>query len=70
MKREGRRDRRAGKNRDDRAGLAGRLPLREQMRKDGPQAVAALLNSIPESSIRQILFALVVMTERVEEEKS
>jgi ribosomal 50S subunit-associated protein YjgA (DUF615 family) len=43
--------------------------LREQMRQDGPQAVAASLNSIPESDIRQILFALVVTTERVEEEK-
>jgi hypothetical protein len=43
--------------------------LREQMGKDGPQAVAASLNSIPESDIRQILFALVVTTERVEEEK-
>jgi ribosomal 50S subunit-associated protein YjgA (DUF615 family) len=41
--------------------------LREQMRKDGPQAVAASLKSIPESDIRQILFALVVTTERVEE---
>jgi ribosomal 50S subunit-associated protein YjgA (DUF615 family) len=43
--------------------------LREQMRNDGPQAVAASLNSIPDSDIRQILFALVVTTERVEEEK-
>jgi ribosomal 50S subunit-associated protein YjgA (DUF615 family) len=42
--------------------------LREQMRKDGPQAVAASLNSMPESDIRQILFALVVTTERAGEE--
>jgi ribosomal 50S subunit-associated protein YjgA (DUF615 family) len=41
--------------------------LRDQMRKEGPQAVAASLKSIPESDIRQILFALVVTTERVEE---
>jgi hypothetical protein len=44
--------------------------LREQMREEGPNAVAASLNSIPESDVRQILFALVVTTERVEEEKS
>jgi ribosomal 50S subunit-associated protein YjgA (DUF615 family) len=44
--------------------------LREQMRKDGPKAVADSLNSIPESDVRQILFALVVTTEHVEEEKS
>lgn len=50
--------------------LAAFAGLREQMRKDGPQAVAASLNSISESDIRQILFALVVTTERVEEEKS
>jgi ribosomal 50S subunit-associated protein YjgA (DUF615 family) len=43
--------------------------LREQMRKDGPQAVAASLNSMPESDIRQILFALVVTTERAGEER-
>jgi hypothetical protein len=43
--------------------------LREQMRNDGPQAVVASLSSIPESDIRQILFALVVTTERVVEEK-
>jgi ribosomal 50S subunit-associated protein YjgA (DUF615 family) len=49
--------------------LAAFAGLREQMRKDGPQAVAASLNSIPESDVRQILFALVVTTERVEEEK-
>ena len=41
--------------------------LRDQMRKEGPQAVAASLKSIPESDIRQILFALVVTTERVDE---
>jgi ribosomal 50S subunit-associated protein YjgA (DUF615 family) len=44
--------------------------LREQMREEGPNAVAASLNSIPERDVRQILFALVVTTERVEEEKS
>jgi hypothetical protein len=44
--------------------------LREQMRKDGPQAVVAALNSMPESDIRQILFALVVTIERAKEQKS
>lgn len=38
--------------------------LREQMSKDGPQAVVASLSSMPEAEIRQILFALVVTTER------
>lgn len=42
--------------------------LREQMHKDGPEAVVASLNSLPESDVRQILFALVVTTERAEEE--
>jgi len=44
--------------------------LRERMRKDGPKAVAASLNSMPESDIRQVLLALVVTTERAEEESS
>ena len=44
--------------------------LRDQMRKDGPQAVVAELNSMPESDLRQILFALVVTTERAEEQKT
>jgi ribosomal 50S subunit-associated protein YjgA (DUF615 family) len=44
--------------------------LREQMRNDGPKAVAASLSSMPESDIRQILLALVVTTERAEEEGS
>jgi ribosomal 50S subunit-associated protein YjgA (DUF615 family) len=44
--------------------------LREQMRHDGPQAVAASLNSMPESDVRQILLALVVTTERAPEEGS
>jgi hypothetical protein len=43
--------------------------LREQMRKDGPQAVVGSLNSMPESDIRQILFALVLTTERAGEER-
>ena len=42
--------------------------LREQMRRDGPAAVAASLNSMPESDLRQVLLALVVTTERVGEE--
>jgi ribosomal 50S subunit-associated protein YjgA (DUF615 family) len=42
--------------------------LRDQMRKDGPQAVAASLSSMPDSDIRQILLALVVTTERAGEE--
>jgi ribosomal 50S subunit-associated protein YjgA (DUF615 family) len=49
--------------------LAVFAQLRDQMRRDGPQAVAASLNSMPESDIRQILFALVVTTERAGEEK-
>jgi ribosomal 50S subunit-associated protein YjgA (DUF615 family) len=44
--------------------------LREQMRKDGPQAVAASLNSMPESDLRQVLLALVVTIERAGEERS
>lgn len=48
--------------------LATFARLREQMREGGPQAVAASLNSMPEGDIRQILFALVVTTERVEGE--
>jgi hypothetical protein len=43
--------------------------LREQMRNDGPGAVAASLNSMSESDVRQILLALVVTTERVGEER-
>jgi ribosomal 50S subunit-associated protein YjgA (DUF615 family) len=44
--------------------------LRDQMRKDGPQALVAVLNSMPESDLRQILFALVVTTERGEQQKT
>jgi ribosomal 50S subunit-associated protein YjgA (DUF615 family) len=44
--------------------------LREQMLKDGPQAVAASLNSMPESDLRQVLLALVVTIERAGEERS
>jgi len=47
--------------------LATFAGLREQMHKDGPEAVAASLSSVPESDLRQILFALIVTTERVEE---
>jgi ribosomal 50S subunit-associated protein YjgA (DUF615 family) len=43
--------------------------LREQMRKEGPQAVVASLSSMPEADIRQILFALVVTTERAVKEQ-
>ena len=43
--------------------------LREEMNREGPEAVAASLNSMPDSDIRQILFALVVTTERAEEEE-
>ena len=42
--------------------------LREQMRTDGPQAVAASLKSMPEDDIRQLLLALVLTTERVGEQ--
>jgi hypothetical protein len=41
--------------------------LREQMRSDGPQAVAAALNSMSEEDLRQVLLALVVTTERAGE---
>ena len=44
--------------------------LREQMRTDGPQAVAASLKSMPEDDIRQVLLALVLTTERAEEQGS
>jgi len=44
--------------------------LREQMRTDGPQAVAASLKSMPEDDIRQVLLALVLTTERAEEQRS
>lgn len=43
--------------------------LREQMSEDGPEAVVASLSSMPEADIRQILFALVVTTERAAEEQ-
>jgi hypothetical protein len=43
--------------------------LREQMRNDGPQAVAASLRSMGDSDLRQILLALVVTTERAGEER-
>ena len=43
--------------------------LREQMRTDGPQAVAAALRSIPEDDIRQVLLALVLTTERAGEQQ-
>jgi hypothetical protein len=46
--------------------LATFARLREQMREGGPQAVVTSLNSMPDDDIRQILFALVVTTERVE----
>lgn len=46
--------------------LATFARLREQMREGGPQAVVASLKSMPDDDIRQILFALVVTTERVE----
>ena len=41
--------------------------LRERMQEDGPGAVAASLNSMPESELRQVLLALVVTTERAGE---
>jgi ribosomal 50S subunit-associated protein YjgA (DUF615 family) len=44
--------------------------LREQMRNDGPQAVAASLKSMPEDDIRQVLLALVLTTERAGEQRS
>jgi hypothetical protein len=44
--------------------------LREQMRTDGPQAVAASLKSMHEDDIRQVLLALVLTTERAEEQRS
>jgi hypothetical protein len=44
--------------------------LREQMRTDGPQAVAASLMSMPEDDIRQVLLALVLTTEHAEEPRS
>jgi ribosomal 50S subunit-associated protein YjgA (DUF615 family) len=43
--------------------------LREQMRTDGPQAVAASLRSIPEDDIRQVLLALVLTAERAGEQR-
>jgi hypothetical protein len=43
--------------------------LREQMRTDGPQAVAASLRSIPEDDVRQVLLALVLTTERAGEQR-
>jgi hypothetical protein len=44
--------------------------LREQMRTDGPQAVAASLRSMPEDDIRQVLLALVLTTEHAGEPRS
>ena len=43
--------------------------LREQMRKDGPEAVTASLRSMPEGDIRGIVFALVLTTERAAEQR-
>jgi ribosomal 50S subunit-associated protein YjgA (DUF615 family) len=43
--------------------------LREQMRRDGPEAVTASLKSMPEGDIREILFALVLTTERAAEQR-
>jgi ribosomal 50S subunit-associated protein YjgA (DUF615 family) len=43
--------------------------LRAQMRKDGPEAVTASLKSMPEGDIREILFALVLTTERAAEQR-
>lgn len=40
--------------------------LREQMREDGPGAVVEALAAMPEGDLRQVLFALVVTTERAE----
>jgi ribosomal 50S subunit-associated protein YjgA (DUF615 family) len=48
--------------------LAAFARLREQMRNDGPEAVAVSLKSMPESDLRQIVLALVVTTERAAEE--
>jgi hypothetical protein len=42
--------------------------LREQMRTDGPQAVAASVKSMPVGDIRQVLLALVLTTERAGEQ--
>ena len=44
--------------------------LREQMRKGGPQAVAASLKSMSEDDLRQVLLALVLTTERAGEQRS
>jgi hypothetical protein len=46
--------------------LARFAQLREQMRKDGPEAVIASLTSMSEGDVRAILFALVLTTERAE----
>jgi hypothetical protein len=40
------------------------------MHADGPAAVAASLNSMGESELRQVLLALVVTTERAGQEDS
>jgi hypothetical protein len=53
-----------------RESLAVFARLREQMRKDGPQAVAASLKSMPEDDIRQVLLALVLTTERAGDQRS
>jgi hypothetical protein len=50
--------------------LATFARLRAQMHADGPAAVAALLNSMGESELRQVLLALVVTTERAGQEDS
>jgi hypothetical protein len=47
--------------------LATFARLREQMREAGPQAVAASLQSMPDSAIRQGLLALAVTAERAED---
>jgi hypothetical protein len=52
-----------------RESLAVFARLCEQMRDDGPQAVVASLNSMPDSDVRQVLLALVVTSVRAEEEE-
>jgi hypothetical protein len=42
--------------------------LRDQLRKGGPGAVVDALKSMPEDDLRQVLLALVVTTERAEEQ--
>jgi hypothetical protein len=44
--------------------------LREQARKDGPEAVVGVLTSMPETEVRHILYSVIVTMAAASEEPS